>query len=348
MKGPRPRLLGHFHLYPPSHNAGAEWMAHSILSRLQRTHGWDVRVITTRPPRRRNTWDGIPVELVGTQSRQLLDYRWADVAITHLDVTRQAMACARRRQVPLVHLVHNHAQLDFHRVGPADAALVVWNSRWMAEHAGRGWPGDSLVVIPPVWTDRYRLPQGPEGHAITLLNTAAAKGGALFWALAEALPEYQFLGVCGSYGDQVPQPRPHLPNVEVMANQPDVRRVYARTRLLLMPSTYESWGRVAVEAAASGIPTIASDTPGLVETGVPTVHLPVASQDVGVLAGFGRASATTEPEQVQRWAEAIRRLMDDPVTWHQASVAAEVQAMRLEALAQAQVAELDEHLRALL
>ncbi|MFI1769152.1 glycosyltransferase family 4 protein [Streptomyces sp. NPDC020800] len=42
--------------------------------------------------------------------------------------------------------------------------------------------------------------------------------------------------------------------------------VYSRSRVMLMPSLYESWGRVAVEAFASGIPVIAHPTPGLVES----------------------------------------------------------------------------------
>jgi len=43
-------------------------------------------------------------------------------------------------------------------------------------------------------------------------------------------------------------------------------RVYARTKVLLMPSSYESWGRVGVEAMASGIPVVAHPTPGLCES----------------------------------------------------------------------------------
>lgn len=42
--------------------------------------------------------------------------------------------------------------------------------------------------------------------------------------------------------------------------------VWARTKLLLMPSSYESYGMVGVEAMASGIPVVANPTPGLKES----------------------------------------------------------------------------------
>ena len=59
-----------------------------------------------------------------------------------------------------------------------------------------------------------------------------------------------------------------MPNVEWVGHVPGHQmreRVYARTKVLLMPSVYESFGRTAVEAMVSGIPVIAHPTPGLCE-----------------------------------------------------------------------------------
>ena len=86
----------------------------------------------------------------------------------------------------------------------------------------------------------------------------------MFYCLAEQMPHLPFLGVMGSYGKQL-YPAHELPNLTLMENQSDIREVYKRTRILLMPSSYESYGRCAVEAACSGIPTIAHRTKGLWE-----------------------------------------------------------------------------------
>ena len=56
-----------------------------------------------------------------------------------------------------------------------------------------------------------------------------------------------------------------MPNVEILETQSDIREVYKRTKILIMPSLYESWGRTATEAMASGIPVICTDTFGLRE-----------------------------------------------------------------------------------
>jgi len=90
------------------------------------------------------------------------------------------------------------------------------------------------------------------------------KGAPTFFELARRMPERRFLAVRGAYGAQVTPS--DCPNVTYLENTPDVRVIYADTRLLLMPSNYESWGRCAIEAAVSGIPVLAAPAPGLVES----------------------------------------------------------------------------------
>lgn len=308
------KILAHVHLYPPVHNAGAEWMMHGILTYLRDVHGHDVQVITGRPPRRRDVFDGLPVEMVRDPRRQARFYQRADVVFTHLDVTRQAVTLAHRLRRPLVHVVHNDKQLEYHRVGPGDASLVVWNSKWIGD-AHRRWPGPWLTVYPPVRCADYRPLPGPH-DAVTLLNLTVAKGAPLFYELAERMPHRRFLGVRGAYGHQ--EPAPDLDNLEVIGTSKRVAvDVYPQARVVLMPSTYESWGRVAVEAAAAGVPTIAARTPGLVEAGVAFTYL--------------------RHDDVDRWARTVDLLFDDEEAWESARASASTRAGDLEAATTAQL-----------
>ena len=58
-----------------------------------------------------------------------------------------------------------------------------------------------------------------------------------------------------------------LPNVTCVGWTDDMRTVFAKTRILLMPSVWEEpFGRLPVEAGAYGVPTLASARGGLAES----------------------------------------------------------------------------------
>jgi glycosyltransferase involved in cell wall biosynthesis len=266
------RVLAIVHKYPPTHNAGAEVMLHAMLRDLARRGH---RPLVTYPlaPKHPTELDGIPIVATPPGDGALVRAAQAsDVIVTHLDVTPRAMRVAAQAHRPLVHLVHNDQQLSRHAVTLERATLVVFNSQWLA-HAYRGWQGPTVIVRPPVWVADYELEAELNfairfvGGAVTLINLTQAKGARRFYDLAAAYPARAFLGIKGAYGTQV-TPRRRLPNVELVEHLPASAmrdRVYRRTRVLVVPSSYESWGRVAIEAAAAGIPVIAHPTPGLLE-----------------------------------------------------------------------------------
>lgn len=305
------KVLAHVHKYPPLHNAGAEAMLHEVLLHFI-AQGHEAYV--THPNRiAPYRLDGVVVFPTMT-ARELHDAaRDADVVITHLDRTANAVAAARTQGKPLVHLVHNERQLAFHHVTPdGGPTLVVFNSEWIAREVR--WRGDSLICRPPVSVDRYLVPETDRRPAdVTLINVTIAKGSAVFYELAEANRARSFLGVMGAYGVQDVGRRRRLRNVELIGNTPDiVRDVYARTRVLLMPSGYESWGRVAIEAAANGIPTIAHPTPGLRES-------------------LGDAGLFAQRAKVNEWKHHLEALDDDDA-YREASDRARARADELEKL----------------
>lgn len=254
------RILWSIHLYGPYHNCGSELMAHHINKYLI-SKGHNVRVILHQA-----TMHNIPVPYIyeGVEvfppSGHLDAYRWADCVLTHLDYTQFSIIMAHAVKKPLVHFVHN--DIPYNSIHNAfSKTFVVYNSKWISDKLAYKWP--SIVFNPPCDTDYYNVNENPEkSEYITLISLNKNKGAHLFKKIAELMPERKFLGVMGSYDHQLTD---FPPNVELVPNTPDILSVYRKTRILLMPSAYESWGRTATEAMCSGIPVICTPTPGLME-----------------------------------------------------------------------------------
>ncbi|WP_237330113.1 glycosyltransferase family 4 protein [Streptomyces sp. BA2] len=314
------RVLAMLHAYPPAHNAGAEWAAHSLLRELA-ARGHTVDVLLSQAAETKDTYeiDGVSVH----PHRGKADPgRWmrgpgrANVIVTHLENTPRASVLGELNRIPVVHLLHNTFEKSKSWLVKGSPTLAVYNTAWMQADAEAWWRihrGDrpmpwGITVHPPVAVADY---SATPGDRITLINLTEEKGAKVFYALAERMPRRKFLGVIGGYGNQVV--REDLPNVEIVPHTPGDRMakdVYARTKILLAPSSYESYGRVAVEAMCSGIPVIAHPTPGLMES-------------------LGEAGSFCDRDDLEAWEAAIRQLTA-PTTYRQASKAAAARAAGLD------------------
>ncbi|MGX8909245.1 glycosyltransferase family 4 protein [Streptomyces netropsis] len=303
--------------YPPAHNAGSEWMLHSMLRPLA-ARGHRVTVWLSHPGSIDKSYEIDGVRVVPYQEG--IDFaahaQKADVLLSHFENVPILAGLAKARQIPLVVICHDDFATSFHNAAGAD--LVVYNSEWIrregevfyAHYPHEFLPRRTIVVRPPVIAEEYRT---TPGDCATLVNLNADKGGELFWQLAAWTPEWKFLGVRGAYGQQI-MPPPRLPNCEVaesVTGKEMREHVYARSRVMLMPSIYESWGRVAVEAFASGIPVIAHPTPGLVEA-------------------LGEAGIFAYRDDLNAWTHALLSLRD-PKNWARASRRAKARSAELSA-----------------
>jgi glycosyltransferase involved in cell wall biosynthesis len=307
------RVLALFHAYVPVHNAGAEVMAHAMLRYLAQ-QGHEVNVVLSRED------GGQPYEVDGvrvhpsTGKGHVFEYiPTSDLLVSHLENTPRATVLGQVNGVPVAHLLHNTFEPSKQWVA-RKPQLAVYNSEWMRAdynewfvEQGAPNPVPGIVVRPPVDVAEYAT---KPGGLVTLVNLFPNKGANTFWRVAERMPDVKFLAVTGGYGEQDIR---DLPNVEIIDNVPADRmrdEVYARTRILLVPSKYESWGRVGVEAMCSGIPVIASPTPGLRES-------------------LGDAGTFVDPADVDGWVSAIRSLRK-PANWAKASKAAKARASELD------------------
>lgn len=317
------RIVARVHLMPPEHNAGAEHMLMSMLRPLV-GRGHDVQVWLSRYGKAVEPYEYRGVQVFPLPSR--LDFstavRRADVLLSHLECVPSTAALARGFGKPLVVLCHNTHRPTFRDIAAGDTSMAVYNSLWMereaelfyAEYPKGVRPARTLVVRPPVFAEDYRLKK-PSGDRVTLVNCYTEKGGHTLRRLAERMPDVQFLGVRGAYGEQV---LPDLPNLELLDHVPGDQmrdRVYARTKVLLMPSSYESWGRVGVEAFASGIPVVANPTPGLSES----------LADAGIFV---------EREDIAGHELVLRKLLTDPAEYKLASKRARARSAELDPTAE--------------
>jgi len=280
------KILNYIHGYPPQHNAGAEWMSHRINKKLTAL-GHEVRVVVAG-------WDG-PRELDGVVIMREHDvpnkdhFIWADVVMSHLDRVNKAMNICRFYRKPLLFVSHNSHDYGTIRIRPKDV-YIIYNSEWVAKELEYPQPG--IVVRPPVFVEEFTpkptaaYPKRTDGY-ITLVNLWENKGGKILQELARAMPDRKFMGVKGGYGEQ--EVDLEIPNIKYVENGPDIKKILKQTRILIMPSKYESWGLIAVEAMASRIPVIAHPT-------------------IGLLESLGDAGIFVERDYLDQWTQAIEDL----------------------------------------
>lgn len=287
------KVIAYVHAYVPDHNGGAETTLHELL-RYMVSEGHEAKVILKESPYLR--YKEYEIEGVRViQSRDKTDIvrhlPWGDIILTHLECSPRAAILAKKFKIPVGHIVHNNLDLTKRYIAHG-ADLVVFNTEWIREDFKETCHKiPQLVVRPPIFGDRYKV---DKGRKITLVNLFESKGQDIFYALASRCMDLNFLAVEGGYGEQVF--RRDLPNVEFIKNDFDVRHAYSQSKVILMPSKYESYGRVACEALASGIPSIVSDTPGLRE----------ALGDAGTYVT--RHDPLTDAD-VDAWEKALRSLL---------------------------------------
>jgi glycosyltransferase involved in cell wall biosynthesis len=299
-------IVSYYHLFPPEHNAGSETTVFAGLRAMVR-RGHTVKVICDRSLMAPYSIDGIEVVRPPRRGQQswIQDFvKEADILTTHLDLTSQAMQIALDTKKPLAHWIHNDAQLHYWHVTPHKCQLAIFNSQWVSEKKVSWeygeqpckWRGPAIVIHPVVEPEHYRCERG---DSITLVNPTPGKGAHVLYALARQMPDRKFLAVTGGYGEQIPPPE-DLGNITLMDHTPDIRNAFRQTKVLLMPSDYESYGRVGIEAACAGIPTVAHPTPGLKEA-------------------FGDAGVFHDRNDIAAWYGEVERLLTDEIYYQRRS-----------------------------
>lgn len=284
-------ILSVSHYYVTENRGGGEVMLHEMLKALAEK-GHNVDAVVTESVGKKVKLDGVNV-YKGKEHLSRISKKY-HVIISHFQNADETFKKAKILGIPTVFIVHNTFD-NTHSTLRLNPNLTVFNTEWVRKyhkHRGR-----SIVVHPPVYTENHETTRGEK---ITLVNLIPSKGSNMFYHMAQQLPQLRFLGVKGGYYKDKQEVYTRFRNVEFQENTDNMKKdVWSKTRILLMPSSYESYGMAAVEALASGIPVIANDTPGLRES-------------------LSYAGIFPENTQIQTWKNAIIRL-SNPDEYEKAS-----------------------------
>jgi hypothetical protein len=312
------------HGYPPLWNMGGEVSLHRsmmaakgdrvVLTNTQAEYYIDgIRVSQINTPDVLNTKaDPAPI------AKQLKDLN-AKVVIAQNELSLPAVLAAQ--EVGAISIVSVHTPPKYGkgiRAGVVYADYAVYNTETSARQWGE--PG-AIVVHPPI----SPLPEktAPTGDAYTVLSSLLNKGVEVVLELARRYPNKRFIIVRSpaepTHGlSDLEERAGLLPNVELhpRVHPNDVHKYFEQTRILLVPSKYETYGMSAIEAAGYGIPTVHVDTPHVRE-------------------GIGDAAVLVKPLNVEETARGIELIESNYKTYSETARA------RAEWIQDRQVAELD-------
>jgi glycosyltransferase involved in cell wall biosynthesis len=148
------------------------------------------------------------------------------------------------------------------------AGAVVAVSRYLADYV-REHSGIDALHLPIQMIDADDWPSlgNFDNPFITMVNPCALKGIAIFLGLADLFPKSTFAAV-PTWGTTSADRAELLsrPNVRLLDQVDDIRDIFRKTRVTLVPSLWsEARGRVVVESMLSGVPVLASDLGGIRE-----------------------------------------------------------------------------------
>jgi glycosyltransferase involved in cell wall biosynthesis len=166
------------------------------------------------------------------------------------------------------------------------------------------WPPNVTktgTVRPILHEEKILITEPFQGEYITLVNANQNKGVAQFIEIARKQPTRKFLGILPYYGNLDVPDAPD--NIKWIPFDDDIRNILKETRILLLPSYYESFGRIAVEAMLNGIPVLYSKTN-------PNSKYPGGSTE-GVESWIKPVGISCHREKVEEWIHEIE-VLDSP------------------------------------
>lgn len=281
---------------------GAELSAHTLLKELSKSMAILVATdkVLLKKTNTHENYEGVPIFPIEHEQRisqleKLVRECEPDCILTQLMWSDIALEIANRNKIPaLLRICKIPFYLDITAGSAHSPTEIIAVSEDVKTYVRYNFGRDSTVIAPPI-DMRYVLSDATNNYNnpfITMFNPIEKKGGGIFRELAKSMPTRQFATVPGwdvlkdkdefdpemikrtceslriQYTGQRIKTLPFddLKNVHSFSPTRNVCDIYAKTRILLVPSQWqETFARVAIEGMANGIPVIGSAVGGLQE-----------------------------------------------------------------------------------
>ena len=202
-----------------------------------------------------------------------------------------------------------------------DVDVVLTGSRATAEMYFKKDGYRPIPIGSPISHERVLADVHTRQHVL-FINPSPSKGSYIVATLAYMLEKNrpdiifevvesraQWKDSVQSVTEALGDPREELSNVIVIQHTSDIKSVYGRARLTLLPSLWwENYARTAIESMVNGIPCIVSDRGGL----------PEAIQGAGLVVTFPEEcykppyTTFVRPESLTGITDFIEKCFDDP------------------------------------
>jgi hypothetical protein len=263
-------LVALSHGYPPEWNMGGEVSLHRT---IREARGDKIVLTETK---RDYTLDGVFVSSLNTPdvldmnadpepiASQIKSFG-ANVVVGQNEISLPAVRAAKIVGAKSIVSVHTPPKYGG-RI--KSAVLEADYSIFNTYAAASGWGQPEALVVHPPTGDLPEEVYKNTGDAYTMLSSLTNKGVSVVLSLAKRHPRKRFIIVRSpaepTHGlPDLEERAAMLPNVELHPRvaPEEVHKYLEQTRILLVPSRYETYGMSAIEAAGYGIPSIHVDTP---------------------------------------------------------------------------------------
>lgn len=172
-----------------------------------------------------------------------------------------------------------------------------------------------VIYFPSYGEEPYPLLGDYNNLYITIINPSGVKGIDIFLQVAKRLPELSFAAVpTWSTNKEDLEKLKTCSNITILESNDDVNVIYAKTKILLVPSLWgESFGQVVVEAMLRGIPVIASRIGGLPEAiqgcdyMIPVEPITDYKKDIN---NIGFPTPIVPEQNIDLWIKSIQELLN--------------------------------------